>query len=95
MNELRIKGELVRLDKWSMLKPDYWDIRPIDQRDNGGSGSGNGCRKGEPKGGVFYAWKDKIIARRNDDQVEEKISWVKEGIQRFHLTEVFKIIFFA
>jgi hypothetical protein len=70
-------------------------MRTINQRGNGGIGSGNGGRKGEQKGGVFCAWEDKIRARRSDDQVEEKISWLKGGIQRFHLTKVFEMNFAA
>jgi hypothetical protein len=77
-----------------MLKPDYWDIRTIDQRENGGIGSYNGGRKEQQKGGVFYAWEDKTCGRRNGDQIGEKISWLKGGIQRFHLTEVFEMILF-
>jgi hypothetical protein len=85
---------VVRLDKWSMLKPDYWDIRTIDQRANGSIGSCDGGRKEEQKGGVLYAWEDKISVRKNVDQIEEKISWIKGGIERFHLTEVFEMMFF-
>jgi hypothetical protein len=70
-------------------------MRTINHGDNGGIGSGNGGRKREQKGGVFSASEDKTCARRNDDQLEEKISWIKGGIQRFHLTKVFEIIFFA
>jgi hypothetical protein len=70
-------------------------MRTMNQRDNEGIGSGTGGRKGEWNGRVFYAWEDKICTRRNGDQVAEKISWIKGGTQRFHLTKVFEMIFFA